>query len=136
MKLKDKVAVVTGGAHGIGKALSENGKVIVTGCMGAEPEKITKAYPGVLAVSGAVHIDSALLAEELAADEAAILMFSGHPDRALAVLERITGSDQRTRVIRAISGAPALAVTGRTARIPPPPNRRSSALRSNERCAE
>src|SRR5207302_7804307 len=27
----------------IGKALDENGKVIVTGCMGAEPEKITHA---------------------------------------------------------------------------------------------
>src|SRR3979411_2727659 len=29
----------------IGKALNENGKVIVTGCMGAEPEKITHAFP-------------------------------------------------------------------------------------------
>src|SRR2546428_13865567 len=29
----------------IGKALDENGKVIVTGCMGAEPEKITHAFP-------------------------------------------------------------------------------------------
>jgi ribosomal protein S12 methylthiotransferase len=36
----------------IGAALSENGKVIVTGCMGAEPEKITTRYPGVLAVTG------------------------------------------------------------------------------------
>src|SRR6266516_4305768 len=33
----------------IGKALNENGKVIVTGCMGAEPEKITARYPRVLA---------------------------------------------------------------------------------------
>src|SRR5215475_15748511 len=32
----------------IGKALADNGKVIVTGCMGAEPEKITAAYPAVL----------------------------------------------------------------------------------------
>ncbi len=29
----------------IGKALKENGKVIVTGCMGAEPESISSAYP-------------------------------------------------------------------------------------------
>jgi len=65
--------------------------------------------------AAAAVITSPPLAEELAADEAAILMFSGHPDRALAVLDRIAGSDQRTRVIRAISGAPALAVTGRTA---------------------
>ena len=34
----------------IGGALKENGKVIVTGCMGAEPEKITDQYPGVLAI--------------------------------------------------------------------------------------
>src|SRR3974377_2413229 len=36
----------------IGEALNQNGKVIVTGCMGAEPEKITKAYPSILSVSG------------------------------------------------------------------------------------
>src|SRR6266478_6081623 len=42
----------------IGKALNENGKVIVTGCMGAEPEKITKAYPGVLAVAGPQQYES------------------------------------------------------------------------------
>ena len=29
----------------IGAALAENGKVIVTGCMGAEPEAITRALP-------------------------------------------------------------------------------------------
>src|ERR1035438_2844074 len=29
----------------IGNALKENGKVIVTGCMGAEPESISAAYP-------------------------------------------------------------------------------------------
>ena len=55
------------------------------------------------------------LAEELVADEAAVLVFSGHPDRALTVLEPIEGTDQRTRVVRAIAGAPALAITGRTA---------------------
>ena len=32
----------------IGDAMAENGKVIVTGCMGAEPEQIEKAHPGVL----------------------------------------------------------------------------------------
>ena len=36
----------------IGEALSENGKVIVTGCMGAEPEKIRAVHPSVLAVTG------------------------------------------------------------------------------------
>src|SRR5438105_8170215 len=35
----------------IGEALARNGKVIVTGCMGAEPEKITARYPDVLAVT-------------------------------------------------------------------------------------
>ena len=29
----------------IGAAMAENGKVIVTGCMGAEPEQIREAYP-------------------------------------------------------------------------------------------
>src|SRR6266571_3595651 len=60
-------------------------------------------------------VTSPQLAEELVADEASILTFSGRPDRALAVLERIAGRDRRTRVVRAIAGAPALAATGRTA---------------------
>lgn len=36
----------------IGEALRENGRVIVTGCLGAEPEFITGAHPKVLAVTG------------------------------------------------------------------------------------
>jgi len=36
----------------IGEALKENGRVIVTGCLGAEPEYITGAHPKVLAVTG------------------------------------------------------------------------------------
>ena len=36
----------------IGEALRENGKVIVTGCLGAEPDYITGAHPKVMAVTG------------------------------------------------------------------------------------
>jgi len=36
----------------IGEALRENGRVIVTGCLGAEPDTITGAHPTVLAVTG------------------------------------------------------------------------------------
>jgi ribosomal protein S12 methylthiotransferase len=42
----------------IGKALKENGKVIVTGCMGAEPESISSAYPQVLAITGPQQYES------------------------------------------------------------------------------
>ena len=42
----------------IGEALAVNGKVIVTGCMGAEPEKITEKYPDVLAVTGPQQYES------------------------------------------------------------------------------
>jgi ribosomal protein S12 methylthiotransferase len=42
----------------IGKALKENGKVIVTGCMGAEPESISQAYPDVLAITGPQQYES------------------------------------------------------------------------------
>ena len=41
-------------------ALSENGKVIVTGCMGAEPEQIEKAAPGVLSISGPQAYESVM----------------------------------------------------------------------------
>ncbi len=36
----------------IGEAISENGKVVVTGCLGVEEELIRKTHPKVLAVSG------------------------------------------------------------------------------------
>src|SRR5262245_34465406 len=42
----------------IGTALAENGKVIVTGCMGAEPESITGKFPNVLAVTGPQQYES------------------------------------------------------------------------------
>jgi ribosomal protein S12 methylthiotransferase len=44
----------------IGAALNENGKVIVTGCMGAEPEQIRAAHPNVLAVTGPQAYESVL----------------------------------------------------------------------------
>jgi ribosomal protein S12 methylthiotransferase len=44
----------------IGSALKENGKVIVTGCMGAEPENITAVHPGVLAITGPQQYESVL----------------------------------------------------------------------------
>jgi ribosomal protein S12 methylthiotransferase len=36
----------------IGEAMQENGKVIVTGCLGVDADKILQAHPDVLAVSG------------------------------------------------------------------------------------
>ena len=46
----------------IGGALKDNGKVIVTGCMGAEPESITQAFPQVLAVTGPQQYESVVAA--------------------------------------------------------------------------
>jgi ribosomal protein S12 methylthiotransferase len=51
----------------IGAALKENGKVIVTGCMGAQPEKITERYPNVLAVTGPQAYESVIAAVHRAA---------------------------------------------------------------------
>src|SRR5271170_5020780 len=51
----------------IGSAMAENGRVIVTGCMGAEPEKITAAHPGVLAITGPHQYESVLEAVHRAA---------------------------------------------------------------------
>jgi ribosomal protein S12 methylthiotransferase len=44
----------------IGEALAENGKVIVTGCLGAEPEYITGVHPKVLAVTGPQQYEQVL----------------------------------------------------------------------------
>jgi len=50
--------------------MAENGKVIVTGCMGAEPEKITSKHPGVFAVTGPQQYESVLDAVHRAAPPA------------------------------------------------------------------
>jgi ribosomal protein S12 methylthiotransferase len=44
----------------IGEAMAENGRVIVTGCMGAEPEAIEQAHPGVLSITGPQQYESVL----------------------------------------------------------------------------
>ena len=65
----DAVIVNTGGfldsakaesLEAIGEALRENGKVLVTGCLGAEPEYITGAHPKVRAVTGPHQYEAVL----------------------------------------------------------------------------
>jgi ribosomal protein S12 methylthiotransferase len=51
----------------IGEAMAANGRVIVTGCMGAEPESITKEYPKVLAVTGPQQYEEVMAAVHAAA---------------------------------------------------------------------
>ena len=46
----------------IGAALKENGKVIVTGCMGAEPEQIRDIYPNISAITGPQAYESVMKA--------------------------------------------------------------------------
>ena len=44
----------------IGEALAENGKVIVTGCLGAEPDYIKEHHPKVLAITGPQQYENVL----------------------------------------------------------------------------
>ncbi|WP_206611535.1 30S ribosomal protein S12 methylthiotransferase RimO [Falsirhodobacter deserti] len=44
----------------IGEALRENGKVLVTGCLGADPEYITGTHPKVMAVTGPHQYEAVL----------------------------------------------------------------------------
>jgi len=46
----------------IGEALAENGKVIVTGCLGAKGDAVKKAHPSVLAVTGPHATDEVMKA--------------------------------------------------------------------------
>jgi ribosomal protein S12 methylthiotransferase len=50
----------------IGDALTQNGRVIVTGCLGAEPDYITGAHPRVLAVTGPQQYEQVLDAVHVA----------------------------------------------------------------------
>ena len=51
----------------IGAALNENGRVIVTGCMGAEPDAIRDAFPNVSAITGPQAFESVMAAVHAAA---------------------------------------------------------------------
>ena len=51
----------------IGEALRQNGKVIVTGCMGAEPGPILDAYPNISAITGPQDYESVMAAVHKAA---------------------------------------------------------------------
>lgn len=46
----------------IGEAMAENGKVVVTGCLGAEPDVIRAQYPMVAAITGPQQYESVLKA--------------------------------------------------------------------------
>jgi ribosomal protein S12 methylthiotransferase len=50
----------------IGEALEENGKVIVTGCLGKRAELIREAHPGVLSISGPQDYASVMSAVHIA----------------------------------------------------------------------
>jgi ribosomal protein S12 methylthiotransferase len=54
----------------IGQAMNENGKVIVTGCMGATPELIRQKHPNVLAITGPQAYESVMGAVHEAAPPA------------------------------------------------------------------
>ena len=54
----------------IGEALAENGRVIVTGCLGAEADLIHKTHPGVLAVTGPQQYEQVVTAVHEAAPPA------------------------------------------------------------------
>jgi ribosomal protein S12 methylthiotransferase len=51
----------------IGAAMAENGRVIVTGCMGAEPDAVRDAFPNVSAITGPQAYESVMAAVHAAA---------------------------------------------------------------------
>jgi ribosomal protein S12 methylthiotransferase len=51
----------------IGEAIAENGRVIVTGCMGKEAELIRERFPDVLAITGAAQYEAVVQAVHQAA---------------------------------------------------------------------
>ncbi len=55
-------AAVDESLEAIGEALAENGRVIVTGCLGAKAEQIRSAYPELLAVTGPEAVEAVLSA--------------------------------------------------------------------------
>ncbi len=72
----------------IGEALARNGRVIVTGCLGAEPDYVTGAHPRVLAVTGPHQYEAVLDAVHAAVPPAPDPFVDLLPARAVSLTPR------------------------------------------------
>jgi ribosomal protein S12 methylthiotransferase len=72
----------------IGEAISENGRVIVTGCLGHEAETIRARFPGVLAVTGPQQYDQVVDAVRAAAPPVKSAYLDLVPDAGLKLTPR------------------------------------------------
>ena len=72
----------------IGEALAENGRVIVTGCLGNEAEMIRARYPKVLAISGAAQYEAVVGAVHEAAPMPVNAFINLVPEGALKLTPR------------------------------------------------
>ncbi len=72
----------------IGEALAENGRVIVTGCLGKEAEMIRARFPNVLAISGAHQYEAVVGAVHEAAPMPANAFLNLVPDSGLKLTPR------------------------------------------------
>jgi ribosomal protein S12 methylthiotransferase len=72
----------------IGEALAENGRVIVTGCLGSEAEMIRARFPKVLAISGAHQYEAVVAAVHEAAPAPAHPFVDLVPDAGLKLTPR------------------------------------------------
>jgi ribosomal protein S12 methylthiotransferase len=72
----------------IGEALAENGRVIVTGCLGKEAEMIRARYPKVLAISGAAQYEEVVGAVHEAAPMPVNAFINLVPEGALKLTPR------------------------------------------------
>ena len=72
----------------IGEALAENGKVIVTGCMGHEADSIRARFPDVLAITGPQQYDDVVNAVRVAAPPVKSVYLDLIPDAGLKLTPR------------------------------------------------
>jgi len=72
----------------IGEAIAENGRVIVTGCMGKEAEVIRERFPNVLAVTGAHQYEEVVGAVHVAAPMPPSAYLNLVPDAGLKLTPR------------------------------------------------
>jgi ribosomal protein S12 methylthiotransferase len=72
----------------IGEAIAENGKVIVTGCMGHEADSIRARYPDVLAITGPQQYDDVVAAVRDAAPPVKSAYLDLIPDAGLKLTPR------------------------------------------------
>jgi glutamate-1-semialdehyde 2,1-aminomutase len=103
-------AAVEESLDAIGEALRENGKVVVTGCLGAREDEIRARHPAVLKITGAHAYEAVVAAVQAAALEG--FSFGAPTEREIELAEAILQLVPSMDMVRLVSSGTEAAMSG------------------------